>query len=366
MQQITIPVNMHPEQGYYHASYGRAIAQILHKKFKTPYDMQRLMLLLSNMRMVCNSTFLIDKESNYSPKLVELKHILLEKLDIQNNNRKIIIFSEWIATHFLIGELLQQLDIGYVELNGKVPVKKRGALIKKFEEDDDCRIFLSTEAGGSGLNLQMADTVINFELPWNPAKKNQRIGRIDRLGQKHNKLTVLNFITRNSIETKIATGLMLKQNLFEGVLDTDAAIDEVDFSKKGHAQFLKELESFMNEFEESIIEELLEQEAEAESISDTALQEEETIAEDTPSQPAEGITPKPVESLAESQAGRSSLSTQEQQQRMAQMEQVMNQGMDFLAGLYKLSTGQDMDAANQKVEIDKDTGELVMRFKMAI
>ncbi|MCK5280645.1 MAG: DEAD/DEAH box helicase, partial [Cyclobacteriaceae bacterium] len=217
LMQINIPVNLSPLQAEYHASYARSIAKIIRKKFLTPYDLQRLMLLLANMRMVCDSTYLIDDETNESPKLDELKYILLEKLDIANNDTKIIIFSEWIKVHKLIGKMLRENNIGFVELNGKVPVKLRGELIKKFESNPQSKIFLSTEAGGSGLNLQMADTLINFELPWNPAKKNQRIGRIDRLGQKSNKLTIYNLITRDSIEQQIAAGLLVKQNLFEGV-----------------------------------------------------------------------------------------------------------------------------------------------------
>lgn len=366
VQQLTVPVKLHPEQSYYHASYGRAIGKILNKKFKTQFDMQRLMMLLNSMRRVCNSTFLIDKETNYSPKLIELKHILEEKMNLKNSNRKIIIFSEWVTTHHLLGELLRDLNIGYVELTGKVPVKKRGEIIKKFEEDEDCQVFLSTEAGGAGLNLQVADTVINFELPWNPAKKNQRIGRIDRLGQKNNKLTVINFITHDSIEMKIATGLMLKQNLFEGVLDTDKSIDEVDFSKKGHAQFLQELQEFIHEFEnpsEEVME--VEQEVTAENVTDDIIQKEETINEDTLAIPSEGLERSPNENKPQPQpAYANAVTPQQREQRLEEMEQVMNQGMGFLAGLFKLSTGQDMNTENQKVEIDKKTGEVVMRFKM--
>ena len=124
-----------------------------------------------------------------------------------NSDTKIIIFSEWVKVHKLIGHILRENNIGFTELNGSVPVKLRGELIRKFETNPHCKIFLSTEAGGSGLNLRVANTLINFELPWNPAKKNQRIGRIDRLGQKSNKLTIFNFITRNSIEQQIASGL---------------------------------------------------------------------------------------------------------------------------------------------------------------
>ena len=324
------------------------------------------------MRMVCNSTYLIDKKTNFSPKLSELKRILISKLDVLNSKRKVIIFSEWIRTHQLISVVLKELNIGYVELSGKVPVKKRGKLIQQFEKDDTCRVFLSTEAGGSGLNLQMADTVINFELPWNPAKKNQRIGRIDRLGQTSKNLTVINLISRNSIEEKIATGLLLKQNLFEGVLDSDDDTDEVDFSQKGRGQFFKELEATLNEYEIPVIEDLVEEEAEVtaepESVSDEIIEPDE--ATDIPLEPrrrrpsvgaSESRQPNDIEGEANPTA---KPIPQVQQQRFEQMEEVMNQGLQFLAGLYKLSTGEEMDAENQKVEIDKETGEVVMRFKL--
>ena len=174
LTQLDIPVNMHPAQREMHTGFIMGIAKILSKKFITPYDMNRLMLLLNQMRMVCDSTFLIDKESNHSPKLEELRHILIEKLDLHHSDRKVIIFSEWTRMNGLIGKVLRELGLTFVELNGKVPVPKRQALVDKFYHDPECRVFLSTEAGGAGLNLQAANTVINFELPWNPAKKNQR------------------------------------------------------------------------------------------------------------------------------------------------------------------------------------------------
>jgi len=360
IQQLDIPIAMHPDQEAFHSGYSHNIARILNKKFKTPYDMQRLMLLLVKMRMVCDSTYLVDDNTNVSPKLVELKHILLEKLDMPNNQRKIIIFSEWVKMNKLIGELLRELNLGYTELNGKVPVKKRQALLEKFENDDDCRVFLSTEAGGAGLNLQMADTVIKFELPWNPAKKNQRIGRIDRLGQKNEKLTVLNLITRGSIEMKIASGLILKQNLFEGVLDPENEQDVVDFSSKGRSQFLQQMEDIIDalnkpeeEYEFTQPEENLDipagRASEADQLPDIAEEEEKE--------------PQPQ---AQTAGGSPSHGTMHSNPKLAEMEQVMQQGMGFLAGLYKMSTGEDMGADSQSINIDPDTGEVVMRFKLPV
>jgi len=351
--EITVPVEMHFDQASYHANYARGIASILHKKFISPFDLQKLMLLMTNMRMVCDSTFLIDKESYISPKLHELKHILLEKLDLKNNKNKVIIFSEWVTMLHLIGKLLHECGIGFAQLSGQVAIKNRDKLVKKFENDPDCQVFLSTEAGGSGLNLQVADTVINFELPWNPAKKNQRIGRIDRLGQLSKHLTVINFITKGSIETKIASGLTLKQNLFDGVLNNENGPDVVDFSASGKAQFLKELEEVMDGFvsvpaeqdEENIIQEEIEQVEE--TLQDIVADENSITA------PAnEAIEPAEI------------MLSADQQEKIQTMEKVMNQGMEFLSGMFKMATGKDLGLEGQKMEIDKANGEIVMRFKM--
>ncbi len=341
LQEITIPVAMHPKQRELHASFAGGVAKILGKKFKTSFDWQKLTMLLQSMRMVCNSTYLIDTETNFSPKLTELKDVLFEKLDLKNNHRKIIIFSEWIKSNKLIGDLLRENNIGYTELNGKVPVKKRQALINEFEQNEKCRVFLSTEAGGSGLNLQVADTVINFELPWNPAKKNQRIGRIDRLGQKNKSLIVVNFITKDSIEMKIASGLMAKQELFDNVLNYDSTMQTVDFSDKGRAQFLQELELSMQEFTKDDI-------------------EKRPIIDDLEEEIIELITTEQQKVVSEEQKQEKIVRIK----KLEEMETVMNKGMEFLAGMFKMATGNELKSDNNKIEIDKETGEVVMRFKM--
>jgi SNF2 family DNA or RNA helicase len=325
VQQRDVPVALTPLQKEIHAGFMSGIARIISKKFLTPYDIQRLNLLLNNARMVCDSTFLIDDKTNDSPKLLELEDILFEKLDIANNTRKVIIFSEWIRMHKLIGALLRKHKIRFTELNGTVPVKQRGDLIKSFEADPLCKVFLSTEAGGAGLNLQAADILINFELPWNPAKKNQRIGRIDRLGQKSTKLTIYNLISRNSIEQQIAAGLLVKQSLFEGVLSKGSDLSYVDFSTKGRSQFIQQIEALINRQETAASETVETQEASTGTAPD---------AGPLPGQQAE------------------------------QLEQVLTNGMNFLAGLFKISTGSDISLKDQKIEVDKQTGEVRLSFKL--
>jgi superfamily II DNA/RNA helicase len=333
------------------------------------------------MRMVCDSTYLIDDTTNVSPKLEELKDILLEQLDINNTGSKIIIFSEWIKVHKLIGQMLRQNKIGFVELNGKVPVKLRGELIKKFEHTPECKIFLSTEAGGSGLNLQMADILINFELPWNPAKKNQRIGRIDRLGQKSNKLTIYNMITRHSIEQQIAAGLLVKQSLFDGVLDSKSAINYVDFSTKGRSQFIEQLEALIQKLEADAekdihVDDGLEEfiEATTEQEQDIETSSEPDYLEDEPTEPTQLQIPFEEfdddqqtdlkEAPEKASAVQQSPPAQAFESKAAELEQVMNSGMQFLAGLFKMSTGKELGLEGQQVKVNKETGEVTMTFKL--
>ncbi len=123
------------------------------------------------------------------------------------NGRKVVIYSEWTTMTCLIAKQLSNADIPFVELSGKIPVKKRQALIDEFTQDPDRKVFLSTGAGATGLNLQAADRVINFELPWNPAKINERIVRVNRIGQKSGCVNVVHLITKNILEEKILTGL---------------------------------------------------------------------------------------------------------------------------------------------------------------
>jgi SNF2 family DNA or RNA helicase len=197
-------------------------------------DHKRILCLLQNMRMLCNSTFLFDKNTNHSPKLAEFREIIRE-LTIEEK-RKVVVFSEYERMTFLAGEELKKLGIGFVSLHGGVPSRNRGALMEKFRHDADCRVFLSTDAGGVGLNLQAASAVINFEPPWNPARLEQRIGRVHRLGQAH-PVHVVHLLTKDSIEERVWETLKLKKSLFSGVFDSPT--DEVSFAKLGRKSVMQ-------------------------------------------------------------------------------------------------------------------------------
>ena len=197
-------------------------------------DLRRITCCLQNMRMLCDSTFLFDKQTNHSPKLAEFREIIRE-LALEEN-RKVVVFSEYERMTHLAGEELGKLGIGCVSLHGGVPSRKRGDLIEKFRRDPECKVFLSTDAGGVGLNLQAASAVVNFEPPWNPARLEQRIGRVHRLGQSRS-VHVIHLLTTGSIEERVWETLQRKKSLFAGVFDSPAA--EVSFAALGRKSVLE-------------------------------------------------------------------------------------------------------------------------------
>jgi SNF2 family DNA or RNA helicase len=358
VQEVVVPIELHDTQAEIHAGLAKSLAPILHKKHKTVYDIQRIRQILTSMRMVCNSTFLIDKETNHSPKLDELKTILLEKLNIKNKKRKVIIFSEWKTMLHLIGKMLKINGIQFVTLSGDVPVKKRGLLIEEFANNPDTLVFLSTEAGGTGLNLQFADTVINFELPWNPAKKNQRIGRINRIGQVSPKLTAINMVAQNSIEHNIANGIVVKEALFNAVLNNADLTEEVDFAAKGRSTFVEQVQKMIKPVEDSLVE----YEEADEKAKDEILNEIEDLGEPIEEQ----VQHEERTELGGDDKYRSE-NTYSQKQPIPQPQEVestLNQGMQFLNGIFKMATGKELITEGKGITVNRETGEVTMKFKL--
>lgn len=200
-------------------------ARIAAKKFLTEMDVLRLQKSLLLARMAADSTFLVDKqEPEYSSKLVRLGE-LLEDL-IATPDRKIVLFSEWKTMLNRIELKLDTIGCDYVRLDGSVPQKHRPGIVRQFQNDPQCRVILMTNAGSTGLNLQSANTVINVDLPWNPAVLEQRIARAHRMGQK-NPVHVYKLVTEDTIEEKLLETLASKQDLADAALDFDSDTDAI-------------------------------------------------------------------------------------------------------------------------------------------
>jgi superfamily II DNA or RNA helicase len=213
------------EQKQLHSAHMQIVQSITRKSFISEMDLLRLQKALLMARMSADSTVLVDKQPNgFSSKLERLTE-LLEQL-IAEPERKIILFSEWTSMLNLIEPILKKCKAAFVRLDGQVPQRLRNALVQRFQTDPGCRCFLTTNAGSTGLNLQAADTVINIDLPWNPALLEQRIARAHRMGQKR-KVQVYLLVTEGTIEENLLATLSAKHELAAAVLDPDSDLREV-------------------------------------------------------------------------------------------------------------------------------------------
>ena len=219
-QDKNLFVPMTKEQKAMHDEWAFHVRALVEKwkrlHFLSDKDRKRLLLLLSQMRMVCDSSYILDQKTRYDTKVDECVNIISDIVSVEGE--KVVVFSQWERMTRLIAGELKAHGIGFEYLHGGVPSEKRKDLVDNFINNPDSRVFLSTDAGSTGLNLQAAATIVNIDLPWNPAVLEQRIGRIYRLGQQNN-IQVINLVAPDSIEADMVGKLRFKASMFEGVLD---------------------------------------------------------------------------------------------------------------------------------------------------
>lgn len=232
----TITVELADQQRQLYDKQLTSLAQLVHKQHLSDLDHKRILACIANLRMICNSTFLIDKQTHISPKLDEFAELMLELRDV--GDHKVVVFSQWETMLHEAAEVLQRLNIGSVMLHGNIPTKSRRDLLERFRTDPSCRVFLSTDAGGTGLNLQCADTIVNLELPWNPAVLEQRIARVHRLGQS-SPVRVIHLVAQRTIEERVQRAIAQKSALFAGLFEGDS--DTLDFAGTQQTNLLHQL-----------------------------------------------------------------------------------------------------------------------------
>ncbi len=235
-QNLLVP--MTEMQLLYHRENADVVARIVQRWRKTGFlsdkDQRRLTCALQNMRMSCNSTYLLDQETDHGVKADELAALFDELF--AEPEAKAVVFSQWTRTHDIVIRRLEARGIGYVSFHGGVSSEKRPALVARFRDDPACRVFLSTDAGGTGLNLQHASTLVNMDLPWNPAILEQRIARIHRMGQAR-PVQVINFVAKGTIEEGMLSVLAFKRSLSAGILDGGGS--EISLGGSRLSRFMK-------------------------------------------------------------------------------------------------------------------------------
>ena len=357
-------VPMTEQQRGMHDEYQSIVSQLVFKwtkaRFLSEKDRKRLLLMLSQMRMICDSTYILDQKTRYDTKVEETLNIL--KNVFESGDEKVVIFSQWERMTRLIAKELDALGIRYEYLHGGIPSEARKHLMDNFTELPESRVFLSTDAGSTGLNLQVASILINLDLPWNPAVLEQRIARIYRIGQKRN-IQVINLVASQTIEERMLSTLNFKTSLFEGVLDNgedtifleDSKFDKMMDSLKVVVEPSEEMDDTHNRMAGSSIDLNDNEEKvvpkpdglQTTDVDSSVLSEEET--------PEEGATEVSTER-------NHSVSSAENNP-----EQLLQQGFSFLSGLARTLSSPE---ATQKlvdsiVEEDKETGQVSIRIPVS-
>ena len=160
-----------------------------------------------------------------------LEQITTLQREENDSNLKILIFTEFVATQSMLAEFLLSRGMAVVTLNGSLNMEQRKHVQQEFAKDT--RILISTDAGGEGLNLQFCHVIINYDIPWNPMRLEQRIGRVDRIGQKK-VVRALNLVFEGTVEHRVREVLEEKLNIILEEFGVDKTSDVLDSAQAGH------------------------------------------------------------------------------------------------------------------------------------
>lgn len=358
----------------WHKEFQNVVAKLVFKwrrfRFLSEQDRQRLLIHLNLMRMVCDSTYIIDQETRHDTKIDELMNILEEYFD--GNKEKVVIFSQWARMTRLIASELDARGIAYQNLHGGVPSAKRKELFDVFNNDPDSRVFLSTDAGSTGLNLQSASMLINMDIPWNPAILEQRIARIHRIGQKSN-ITVLNFVASGTIEHRMLDVLKIKTSLAEGILDQGE--DTIFLNDSRFNQFMNSVENVMDVPEhgekeinittgEEKAEQLEMNFKEKNKVPGKSGEDKGSDRKRTPGQKPADFTPDQEQSKNGSSVKGSYPDGKEDEKPATEPSELLSQGINFFTGLAKtLSSPQETQKLVHSItEKDEKSGQMYLKI----
>ena len=143
---------------------------------------------------------------------------------------KMLIFTEFVATQTMLKEFLEARGMSVVTLNGSMDLPARATAQAEFA--GPTRFMVSTDAGGEGLNLQFAHIVLNYDIPWNPMRLEQRIGRVDRIGQTKT-VQAINFVMAETVEARVQEVLETKLRVILEQFGVDKTADVLDSAEAG-------------------------------------------------------------------------------------------------------------------------------------
>ncbi len=351
---FNIPVKMHPEQQQLHRTFAlNALGQVS-KKLISNYELQQLSGQIRNMRMVSNSTYLTDNSTNHSPKLEELEHILYGKLDIRNSNRKVVIFTEWKRMLNIIARMLEANKVPFVEITGDTSDTDKRILIQRFEEDNEYKIILCTEAANLGTDIQLVDTIINFDTPIHTAQKNLRIGIIDPIRRRSAKFTIINLLSENSIESWAQQESNKNGFNLDQVLSSPDQSPTSGISLETQVLLKKALNDLIEKSQPSQSKDPIAKRPKMNSWQmelDFSDEETDVLLDQTERDQS-------LEKTPQAETGEKDAVDQKE------LKKALKSGVEFLSQLVKMSTGNTIDLKGKNIELDTKTGEITLKFKI--
>jgi len=168
--------------------------------------------IITKVARLADLAALENNDSKFQRLITILKNYFSDHPD-----EKVVLFSYFRATLNYLHERLQQANIHSVVLSGETGLDK-SEVLASFRDSPQYRVLLSSEVGSEGIDLQFCRVLINYDMPWNPMRVEQRIGRLDRLGQKANKILIWNLLYADTIDSRIYTRLFARLNIFEQAL----------------------------------------------------------------------------------------------------------------------------------------------------
>lgn len=183
------------------------------------FDVENLPLDDTSSQLASSIKAIISEWEAHNPdtKFNKFKEVIRDLLN-HNHRVKIIVFSYFKKTLEYLKGQLSKSNIDSIVIHGDIPMDERLDRITNFRDSNDVNILLSSEVGSEGIDLQFSNVLINYDLPWNPMKIEQRIGRLDRLGQQCDAITIINFAVKGTIEEKILTKLYDRIDIFRHCL----------------------------------------------------------------------------------------------------------------------------------------------------
>ena len=196
------------------------LSQLRSDSKQLPYI--HIFALLNLLKQICDHPALVLNrigayEKYQSGKWELFQELLFETLD---SGQKIVVFTQYLGMIAMMEKLLGSLGIGFASLTGAS--RNRGEIVRRFNEDPECRVFLgSLKAGGTGIDLVAASTVLHYDRWWNAAREDQATDRVHRIGQKRS-VQVIKLVTEGTLEEKIAAIIEKKRRLMNSVVQVDS------------------------------------------------------------------------------------------------------------------------------------------------